>query len=128
MRDFAHPLPALVIADMLAVDPDDQDDFIRWADDIAALIGNPHSSFDTALQAQASLVALTGYFRALLSERRRDRGGDLALLHGGSIISPATPNAHTLSAIGNAGACSSGSSQYSALLNYITYDPALLYL
>ena len=80
MRDFAHPLPALVIADMLAVDPDDQDDFVRWADDIAAFIGNPHSSFETALQAQASLVALTDYFRALLSERRRDRGGDLVSL------------------------------------------------
>jgi cytochrome P450 len=80
MRDFAHPLPALVIADMLAVDPDDQNDFVRWADDIAAFIGNPHSSFETALQAQASLVALTGYFRALLSERRRDRGGDLVSL------------------------------------------------
>jgi cytochrome P450 len=80
MRDFAHPLPALVIADMLVVDPDDQDDFVRWADDIAAFIGNPHSSFETALQAQASLVALTGYFRALLSDRRRDRGGDLVSL------------------------------------------------
>ncbi|MGH8608974.1 MAG: transposase, partial [Gammaproteobacteria bacterium] len=43
-------------------------------------------------------------------------------LHGGSIISPATPNAHTLSATGNAGACSSVWSQYSAFLNYITHE------
>lgn len=77
MREFARPLPALVIADMLAIDPKDQADFIAWSDDIAHFIGSPTASIDSARVAQRSLVALNEYFRALLPARRLNLGDDL---------------------------------------------------
>jgi hypothetical protein len=80
MRDFAHPLPALVIAEMLGVDTIDQRDFIAWSDAIAAFMGNPRSTFETAQRAQRSLVAVTEYFRALLPKRRQTQGEDLISL------------------------------------------------
>jgi len=77
MRAVARPLPALVIAGMLDIDPADQDMFIAWSDDIAEFIGSPTPTLDTARQAQKSLVALNEYFRALLPQRRRHPGADL---------------------------------------------------
>jgi cytochrome P450 len=77
IRDFARQLPALVIADMLAIDPADQSDFVAWSDDIAHFIGSPTPSMEVARQAQSSLVALNDYFRALLPQRRLHPGDDL---------------------------------------------------
>ncbi|MES2260594.1 MAG: cytochrome P450 [Pseudomonadota bacterium] len=77
MQEFARPLPALVIADMLAIDAMDQPDFIAWSDDIAHFIGSPTPSLDSAHRAQRSLVALNEYFRALLPARRLHLGDDL---------------------------------------------------
>lgn len=77
MRDFARPLPALVIADMLAINPSDQAQFVAWSDDIAAFIGSPTPSLDLARRAQTSLVALNEYFRLLLPQRRSNLGNDL---------------------------------------------------
>ncbi len=77
MRDFARPVPALVIADMLAVDPADQQEFMAWSDDIAHFIGSPAPTLDIARRAQASLVTLNDYFRALVRQRRLAPGTDL---------------------------------------------------
>lgn len=80
MRDFAHPLPALVVARMLGIEAGDQDRFLKWSDDIAAFFGNPASPLAVARAAQESLVALTEYFRSLLAQRRRHPGPDLISL------------------------------------------------
>jgi cytochrome P450 len=80
MLNFAHPLPALVIAEMLGIDSADQADFLTWSDAIAAFIGNPQSTLEVAHCAQTSLIALIEYFRTLLPERRRHRGDDLISL------------------------------------------------
>lgn len=80
MADFAHPLPALVIADLLGVDPGRQREFIAWSDDIAALIGNPQASMETAYRAQTSTDKLIEYFRSVLPERRERPGDDLISL------------------------------------------------
>ncbi|MES2934304.1 MAG: cytochrome P450 [Pseudomonadota bacterium] len=77
MRELARPLPAMVMADMMAVDDADQADFFAWSDDIAAFIGSPTPTLDIARRAQTGLLALTDYFRALLPERRRKPGTDL---------------------------------------------------
>jgi cytochrome P450 len=77
MHRFARPLPALVIADMLAIDPADQASFVAWSDDIAAFIGSPTPSLETARRAQSSLVALNDYFSTLLPHRRLNPGDDL---------------------------------------------------
>lgn len=80
MRDFARQLPALVIADMLAVDPADQADFVNWSDEIAAFIGSPTPTLEIARRAQTGLIALNEYFRALLPQRRLKPGKDLVSL------------------------------------------------
>jgi cytochrome P450 len=77
MGQFARPLPALVMADMLAIDPADQPRFIAWSDNIAAFIGSPTPSLDLAHRAQAGLVALNEYFQVLLPQRRLCLGDDL---------------------------------------------------
>jgi cytochrome P450 len=79
MRDFAYPFPVLVIAEMLGVDPVDQANFITWSDDIVTFMG-PHPTLEIARRAQASLAAITDYFRALLPKRRKNLGPDLVSL------------------------------------------------
>jgi cytochrome P450 len=77
MRDFARPLPALVIAGMLGIAAADRSEFVAWSDDIAAFIGSPTPTLEIARAAQASLVAMNEYFRQLLPQRRaapRDSG------------------------------------------------------
>lgn len=77
MRDFARPLPALVIAEMLGVDGADRAQFVAWSDDVADFIGSPTPNMDVARRAQAGLSAMTGYFRDLLPQRRQRPGDDL---------------------------------------------------
>lgn len=77
IRDFARQLPALVIADMLAVDPADQGDFVAWSDEVAEFIGSPTPTLEIARRAQKGLIALNEYFRALLPQRRLHPGDDL---------------------------------------------------
>lgn len=77
MHDFARPLPALVIAEMLGINPADRTEFVAWSDDIADFIGSPTPTMEIARRAQASLVAMNGYFRGLLPQRRQRPGDDL---------------------------------------------------
>ncbi len=80
MRDFARPLPSLVMAQMLGVNPADCPQFGRWADDIADFIGSPTPNMELARLAQTSLIALNEYFAGLLDERRKHLGDDLISL------------------------------------------------
>jgi hypothetical protein len=70
MRDFARPLPALVIASMLGIDSADRADFVDWSDHIAAFIGSPTPTLEIARRAQTGLMAMNDYFRGLLQQRR----------------------------------------------------------
>jgi cytochrome P450 len=72
------PLPVVVIAEMLGVEPERLPDFRRWSD---AFVGLLESTPTPALiEATQELV---GYFRNLAEERRRDPKDDLvsALVH-----------------------------------------------
>jgi cytochrome P450 len=77
MRDFARPLPALVIAGMLGIAAEDRSEFVAWSDDIAAFIGSPTPTLEIARAAQVSLIAMNEYFRQLLPQRRAALGDDL---------------------------------------------------
>ncbi|WP_395825916.1 cytochrome P450 [Collimonas sp.] len=77
MRDFARPLPALVIAGMLGIGAADRSEFVAWSDDIAAFIGSPTPTLEIARRAQISLIAMNEYFRQLLPQRRAAPGDDL---------------------------------------------------
>ena len=80
MTEFANPLPVRVIAEMLGIPSEDQQDFQTWSDDLADFFGNSTATVDVARRAQNSLVNLTEYFRALLPERRENKGDDLVSL------------------------------------------------
>jgi hypothetical protein len=80
MADFAHSFPVLVIAEMLGVTLEQRADFQTWSDDFIDFFGNPQPTLDATRQAQASVIALTEYFRPLLPERRRQPGDDLVSL------------------------------------------------
>ncbi|MDP5008688.1 MAG: cytochrome P450 [Glaciimonas sp.] len=77
MADFARPLPALVIAEMLAIDGADRTEFVAWSDDIADFIGSPTPTIEIARRAQTSLIAMNEYFRGILAQRRLHLGEDL---------------------------------------------------
>ncbi|HEX8186283.1 MAG TPA: cytochrome P450 [Blastocatellia bacterium] len=83
IADFAHPLPALVIAEFLGVPVEDRDRFIRWSDDIAEFFGSSAATPGMARKAQRSLVELMGYFRQVIPRRRTVPGDDLlsVLIH-----------------------------------------------
>ena len=70
MRDFARPLPALVIAGMLGIDHADRAEFVSWSDDIAVFIGSPTPTIEIARRAQSGLIAMNDYFRGMLPRRR----------------------------------------------------------
>ncbi len=80
MSRFAHPLPALVIAQMLGVPREDRSKFLAWSADMMAFFTGMRSSVDVAYTAQAALVAMRDYFRPIVAERRQQPGDDLISL------------------------------------------------
>lgn len=71
IRDFAYPLPAIVIADLLGVPREDRDQFKMWSDDIVAFLGTGRANSSSAEQAQRSLLELAKYFNGLITARRK---------------------------------------------------------
>jgi cytochrome P450 len=80
VADFAMVLPTFVIADLLGVPREDRARFSTWSRD---LLTGPDVSNPRLSQAAAGIGALTGYFRALVAQRRQVPGDDLigALVH-----------------------------------------------
>lgn len=70
MSQFAHPLPALVIADLLGAPATDRHLFVGWSNDMATFMGSPNPTLEQAHQAQVSMRALMDYFRGLVEQRR----------------------------------------------------------
>lgn len=74
--DLAFPLPVIVIAEMLGVPLDEQDQLKTWSRDLARTI-DPIVSVETAQQAAMSGLAFINYLNGLIDERRRDLQDDL---------------------------------------------------
>lgn len=76
--DFAYPLPATVIGEMLGVPPADRDQYKKWSDDIGVgLFGTGQATRDNVEQARQSLLELTDYLRYLVRQRRQYPQHDL---------------------------------------------------
>ncbi len=73
---YAAPLPTIVIAEMLGVDPADQGDFKRWSDALAHSF-NPMRTPAQEAALQAGSTGLARYFQAAVDARRANRGTDL---------------------------------------------------
>jgi cytochrome P450 len=69
IADFAYPLPATVIMDMLGVPRADLRDVKLWSDDIALFIGTAQVAGNKYLRAEAGARAMAGYFRGLVEAR-----------------------------------------------------------
>jgi cytochrome P450 len=73
---FAGPLPVIVIAEMLGVDPADRQDFKRWSD-AQALGLNPLLTADQQAATEQLDAELGEYLRRALAERRARPRDDL---------------------------------------------------
>jgi cytochrome P450 len=76
MEDFAGAVPVAIIADVLGVPEEEQSEFRRWSQALAA-------TFDPGIQGDARTTAIHAahemieYLRGILAERRRDPKDDL---------------------------------------------------
>ena len=73
---FAGPLPVIVIAEMLGVDPADRHDFKRWSD-WQAMSLNPLLTEDQHAAVKEAGDELREYLQRVLTERRTDPREDL---------------------------------------------------
>ncbi|HEY1366574.1 MAG TPA: cytochrome P450 [Gaiellaceae bacterium] len=77
---LAYPLPTRVIAELIGLPVEDADDFKRWSNDIAAIIGNaalaPNRD-ELYDRADDSIRAVSAYMQELIAARRSDPREDL---------------------------------------------------
>jgi cytochrome P450 len=73
---FAGPLPVIVIAEMLGIDPADRDDFKRWSElDVRTF--NPFLSDEERATVSSALGERDAYLRRVLARRRAEPREDL---------------------------------------------------
>ncbi len=77
IHDFAYPLPAIVIAEMLGVPPEDRQQFTRWTGDFGSILENNDLSLEQAIQAFLGVSEFMDYFRTIITRRRVKPGNDL---------------------------------------------------
>jgi cytochrome P450 len=77
IKDFAYPLPLMVIVEMLGVPMEKKSDFARWSDDIGTLLGGAAPTLEQARKTQRSVVEMTELLRGILAERRTDPREDI---------------------------------------------------
>ncbi len=79
--DLARPLPAIVIAELFAIPPEDREMFHEWSMQVARFFGMPVGDPEEAARAaNEATVHLERYFLDLLEERRHRPGDDLMSL------------------------------------------------
>ncbi len=74
---FAGPVPTVVIAEMLGIDPSMHGDFKRWSDQSVTVSFNPFASDEERAVGEAARSSLDAFFRAEIARRRQDPGEDL---------------------------------------------------
>jgi len=77
VRDFAYPLPAIVIARMLGVPSESREQFMKWSDDLTAYSGTGRADTNIARSASRSAAELTALFKDLAEARRSHATDDL---------------------------------------------------
>ncbi len=73
---LASPLPTIVIAEMLGVDPGDQADFKRWSDALIQSF-NPRRTPEQEEALEHGRQSLRDYLGRIVEQRRAARAGDL---------------------------------------------------
>jgi cytochrome P450 len=68
IADFAFPLPAIVIAELLGVPPSDREEFKHWSDQLATLVFGTSNRADQAEHAAAGSEQFADYFHWLIEK------------------------------------------------------------
>jgi cytochrome P450 len=76
VRDFAEPLPILVIAELLGLPPEDRGSLKRWSDELAVMLDGSIAMQHIGRAVQ-SAVEVIDYLRVHLEAKRRDPKDDL---------------------------------------------------
>ena len=77
ISDFAYPLPASVIMDLLGVPRADLERVKVWSDDIALFIGTAQVAGNKYLRAESGAKAMSDYFRSLVEDRTAQPRDDM---------------------------------------------------
>jgi hypothetical protein len=77
IADLAYPLPAIIIADMLGLPPEDRDKCKEWSDIMAGFFGAPQMTPEIIERTQQGILAMNAYFKALLDQRRIEPKEDM---------------------------------------------------
>jgi cytochrome P450 len=77
ISDFANPLPAAVIMDLLGVPRTDLDKVKVWSDKIQLFIGSATMSENKYELAQEGALEMAGYFKAIIADREQNPGDDM---------------------------------------------------
>ncbi|MBI00419.1 MAG: cytochrome [Acidimicrobiaceae bacterium] len=70
ISDFAYPIPAVVIAEIMGVPPNDRDIFKEWSDAVMVLVFGARGLEDRRLKAQHGLMELASYLGDLVKFHR----------------------------------------------------------
>ena len=76
VQDFSTPVPLMVIAEMLGVEPDRYREFKQWSDDMIRATGGAEVSPAERERLRGSMDDLRRYFEQTIEERRRSSGGE----------------------------------------------------
>jgi cytochrome P450 len=77
IEKVAHPLPVILIAELLGAPAEDRYLFRRWSAEVLAFQGTGQTTLKTARISQAALKEMFAYISALSDARRRQPTGDL---------------------------------------------------
>ncbi len=76
IRDFAYPLPVIVISEMLGLPVDDREQLKAWSDELAALL-DPLQASGGMARLERTFMEVKTYFGRIFAERRRTPTDDL---------------------------------------------------
>lgn len=74
-HEFAYPLPATVIADMLGVPRADVDKLKKWSDDLAQFVLTSRANPEKYRRAAEGMAEMSDYFDRFIRRRATDGGG-----------------------------------------------------
>jgi cytochrome P450 len=77
INDFAGPVPTVVIAELLGIDPSMHDKFKHWSDESVKVGFNPFASEEERTVGDAAGKSLEQFFITEIEARRNDMGDDL---------------------------------------------------
>ena len=77
ISEFAYPLPATVIAQLLGAPAEAGEDYARWSADVVAFVGTGSPDAERTRRLEASLEDFRSHLEPLLQERRQNPRSDL---------------------------------------------------